>query len=48
MSAPTPRLLYARAMRCYPVSNRINHVVNDDEACSAPMELAQIQACLFS
>jgi len=26
----------ARLMRCYPVSTRINHVVNDDEECSAP------------
>jgi len=26
----------ARLMRCYPVSTRINHVGNDDEACSAP------------
>ena len=38
----------ARAMRCYPVSTRINHVANDDEACSAPVELAQTQARLFS
>jgi putative SOS response-associated peptidase YedK len=28
----------ARLMRCYPVSNRINHVAQDDEACSAPRE----------
>jgi putative SOS response-associated peptidase YedK len=33
----------ARFMRCYPVSTRINHVANDDEECSAPVELAQIQ-----
>jgi putative SOS response-associated peptidase YedK len=26
----------AQLMRCYPVSTRINHLVNDDEACSAP------------
>jgi putative SOS response-associated peptidase YedK len=38
----------ARLMRCYPVSTRINHVANDDEACSAPVELAQIQNSLFS
>ena len=31
----------ARLMRCYPVSTRINHVANDDEGCSAPVELAQ-------
>ena len=33
----------ARAMRCYPVSTRINHVANDDEECSRPVEVAQIQ-----
>jgi putative SOS response-associated peptidase YedK len=37
----------ARLMRCYPISTRINHVANDDEACSAPVELAQIQNRLF-
>ena len=37
----------ARLMRSYPVSTRINHVANDDEACSAPVELAQIQNRLF-
>ena len=37
----------ARLMRCYPVSTRINHVANDDEACSAPAELSQAQARLF-
>jgi len=37
----------ARMMRCYPVSSRINHVANDDEACSTPVELAQIQNRLF-
>jgi putative SOS response-associated peptidase YedK len=37
----------ARLMRCYPVSARVNHVDNDDEACSAPVELAQIQNTLF-
>jgi putative SOS response-associated peptidase YedK len=37
----------ARMMRCYPVSTRINHVANDDAACSAPVELAQIQDRLF-
>ena len=30
----------ARVMRCYPVSTRVNHVGNDDEACSEPVELA--------
>jgi putative SOS response-associated peptidase YedK len=37
-----------RLMRSYPVSTRINSVVNDDAACSAPVELAQIQDRLFS
>ena len=37
----------ARAMRCYPVSTRINSVVNDDEDCSARVELAQTQVRLF-
>jgi putative SOS response-associated peptidase YedK len=38
----------ARLMRCYPVSNRINHVSNDDKDCSAPVELVHIQNRLFS
>jgi len=38
----------AQLMRCYPISTRINHVGNDDEECSAPVELAQIQSSLFS
>ena len=38
----------ARLMRCYPVSSRINHVANDDEECSRPVELAEIQNRLFS
>jgi putative SOS response-associated peptidase YedK len=38
----------ARLMRCYPVSSRINHVANDDAACSAPVEQPQIQTPLFS
>lgn len=37
----------ARAMRCYLVSTRVNHVANDDAECSAPMELAQTQNRLF-
>jgi putative SOS response-associated peptidase YedK len=37
----------ARMMRCYPVSTRINHVVNDDEECSAHAELTQILGTLF-
>jgi 6-pyruvoyltetrahydropterin/6-carboxytetrahydropterin synthase len=27
----------ARAMRCYPVSSRVNHVINDDAECSMPL-----------
>jgi putative SOS response-associated peptidase YedK len=38
----------ARAMRCRPVSSRINQVANDDAECSAPVELAPIQSRLFS
>jgi putative SOS response-associated peptidase YedK len=38
----------ARLMRSYPVSSRINHVVNDDLECSAPVELAEAQRRLFS
>jgi putative SOS response-associated peptidase YedK len=37
----------ARLMRCYLVSTRINHVANDDEECSRPVEFAQIQNRLF-
>ena len=37
----------ARLMRCYPVSTRINHVANDDEECSAPVEIAEAQNRLF-
>ena len=37
----------ARAMRCYLVSTRVNHVANADAECSAPMELAQTQNRLF-
>jgi putative SOS response-associated peptidase YedK len=29
----------ARMMRCYPVSHRVNHVVNDDAACSERVEI---------
>jgi putative SOS response-associated peptidase YedK len=38
----------ARLMRSYPVSARINHVANDDEGCSAPVELVQVLGGLFS
>src|ERR1700758_428121 len=33
----------ARVMRCYPVSTRINSVANDDEECSAAVEIAETQ-----
>jgi len=38
----------ARAMRCYPVSTRLNHVTSDDEECARPVELVEIQDNLFS
>jgi putative SOS response-associated peptidase YedK len=38
----------ARLMRCYPVSTRVNHVANDDEECSEPVELAEVQNRLFT
>jgi putative SOS response-associated peptidase YedK len=37
----------ARQMRCYPVSSRVNHVANDDEECSHPVEITQAQNRLF-
>jgi len=37
----------ARLMRSYPVSSRVNHVVNDDDGCSAPVKPAEIQDRLF-
>jgi putative SOS response-associated peptidase YedK len=37
----------ARLMRCYPVSTRINHVGNDDEECSAPIQPFHSQVNLF-
>jgi putative SOS response-associated peptidase YedK len=30
----------ARTMRSFPVSSRVNHVVNDDAECSTRVELA--------
>jgi putative SOS response-associated peptidase YedK len=35
-----------QAMRSYPVSMRVNAVANDDEACSAPVDV--VQSSLFS
>ena len=37
----------ARLMRCSPVSTRINHVANDDEECSRPVEPVETQNTLF-
>ena len=36
-------------MRCYPVSTRVNHVVNDDAECAKPVEpdATPVQAHLF-
>jgi putative SOS response-associated peptidase YedK len=38
----------AKAMGCYPVSTRINHVANDDEECSRPAEITEAQNRLFA
>jgi len=38
----------ARLMRCYRVSNRVNHVGNDDTECSRPIETAETQKRLFA
>ncbi len=38
----------ARRMRCYPVSARVNQVANDDQECSAPVEVTEAQPSLFS
>ncbi len=37
----------ATKMRCYPVSERVNHVANDDEECSRPFMLSDSQGGLF-
>jgi putative SOS response-associated peptidase YedK len=37
----------ASRMRCYPVSSHVNQVTNDDEACVAPVEVADAQTGLF-
>lgn len=42
-----PKPFDARLMRCFLISTRINHVANDDEGCSRPVELAHIQDRLF-
>src|SRR5262245_51633091 len=37
----------ARLMRCYPISAKVNHVANDDEECSRPVEVFENQERLF-
>jgi putative SOS response-associated peptidase YedK len=37
----------ANAMRCYPVSSRVNNVGNDDEECSTKVEPIKTQPGLF-
>jgi putative SOS response-associated peptidase YedK len=37
-----------RLMRCFPVSSRVNSVINDDEECSRPTEVSNSQRGLFS
>lgn len=37
----------AQLMRSYPVSHRVNHVVNDDAECSTPINLSEMQAGLL-
>jgi putative SOS response-associated peptidase YedK len=37
----------AKAMGCYPVSTRINHVANDDEECSRQVQISEAQNRLF-
>jgi putative SOS response-associated peptidase YedK len=34
-------------MRSYAVSSRVNHVANDDEECSTPADVAELQSRLF-
>jgi putative SOS response-associated peptidase YedK len=38
----------SRVMRSYPISTRVNHVANDDEDCSRPIELSESQNPLFA
>lgn len=37
----------ARLMRSYPVSSKINHLADDDEECSRPVEVMEAQSPLF-
>jgi putative SOS response-associated peptidase YedK len=38
----------ARSMRCCPVNTRVNHVANDDEECSRPVNITEAQNRLFA
>jgi putative SOS response-associated peptidase YedK len=38
----------SRKMRSYPVSPRVNHVVNDDEECSRPLDITEAPNRLFA
>jgi putative SOS response-associated peptidase YedK len=38
----------AKSMRYYAVSSRVNHVGNDDEDCSRPVDAADNQTHLFA
>jgi putative SOS response-associated peptidase YedK len=38
----------AQLLRYFPVSTRINHVANDDEACARPIEVREVQHRLFA
>ena len=39
---------HARLMRCYPISSRVNNVVNDDAECSIRIEPTETQSRLFA
>ena len=38
----------AKSMRSYPINTRINHVANDDEECSRPVVIADMQNRQFA
>jgi hypothetical protein len=38
----------AKSMRYYAVSSRVNHVGNDDEDCSRPVDMVDNQTHLFA
>jgi hypothetical protein len=41
------QVILPRQMRSYPVSSRVNHIVNDDEECARPIEIVEEQPGLF-